>query len=225
MRTLRSFGVLAGALAAMLLSAGVASAHVTVQPKESAPGAFETYVVSVPSERPSATTRVELDIPDTVLFSKVAPKPGWQYELVRNASGKVTGINWAGGSIGPDEFDQFAFQARNPREVGSVAWKARQTYADGNVVQWTGPVGADTPASVTTIKAGATANDSHADAGVTPAPAATAAPAAASHGPAVSTTATTATTSDGMALGVAGAGFLTGAVALILAVVALRRGA
>ncbi len=218
-----SLGAFSGLLAAVSFGVTIASAHVTVWPQTSAPGAFETYTVRVPSERPSATTRIELDIPDTVTFSKVAPKTGWRYELLRNAAGKVTGVTWSGGSLGPDEFDQFVFQARNPKEPGKVAWKARQLYADGTTVEWTGPEGSNTPASVTEMKAGAGGDASHSEGAATPAAGAT--PTTGS-GPVVHSDASTTTTGpDPLALGLGGAGFVVGSLALVLSVVALRRGA
>ncbi len=218
-----SLGAFSGLLAALSFGVTVASAHVTVWPKTSPPGAFETYTVRVPSERPAATIRIELDIPDAVTFSKVAPKTGWRYELVRSAAGKVTGVTWSGGSLGPDEFDQFVFQARNPKDPGKVAWKARQFYADGTTVEWTGPEGSNTPASITELKAGSGGDASHSEGAAAPAAGAAA---TAATGPAVLTEASMAPSGpDPLALGLGGAGFVVGSLALVLSVVALRRAA
>lgn len=208
---------LAGALLAILtFGASIASAHVTIWPPQSAPGAFEKYLVRVPSERPSPTVRVELDMPDSVTFSRVMPKPGWRYETVRNAAGRVTSIVWSGGSIGPEEFDEFEFQARNGRDPGKVAWKARQVYADGTTVAWDGPEGSNNPASMTEIKAGVAGDTSHGTGG-------SATPAAA--GPSVHSDAPAAMpeSGGGLTLAVAGAAFVIGSLALLLSVIGLRR--
>ena len=53
---------------AILVSAGVAVAHVTVRPRESKAGATETYVMRVPMEGQVATTSVELEVPDGVVI-------------------------------------------------------------------------------------------------------------------------------------------------------------
>jgi uncharacterized protein YcnI len=209
-----SFSVLSGLVAALSLGVSVASAHVTVWPQESAPGAFERYSIRVPSERPAATTRVELEIPEQVTFSKVMPKPGWKYETARNAAGRVTGVVWSGGAIGPEEFDEFVFQARNGADAGSVAWKARQLYADGTTVEWTGPAGSQNPASITQLKAGSGGDASHEGAAAQPT----------ATGPSVRNESATPTAGDsGPALPLAIAGLLAAAVSLVLSVVALRR--
>ncbi|MDI3341259.1 MAG: YcnI family protein [Sphaerobacter sp.] len=161
----------AAALGALMLLAasGVASAHVTVWPKQTTTGAFEKYTVRVPTEKDIPTVQVELIFPPGLRVSSFQPKPGWTYELQRDASGTITGVVWSGGAIGPGEFDEFAFIAANPEEPGELTFVARQTYADGSVVSWEGPAGSEHPASVTTVAAGSGEGSGHADA----APAAT----------------------------------------------------
>ena len=44
-----------------------------------------------------------------------------------------------------------------PEEAGELAFPALQTYDDGEVVEWTGPPDADTPASI--VEIGATPED------------------------------------------------------------------
>ena len=53
--------------------------------------------------------------------------------------------------IAPGEFVEFRFQARNPDAPGELAFPALQTYDDGEVVEWTGPPDADTPASTVEV--------------------------------------------------------------------------
>ncbi|MBI2888203.1 MAG: YcnI family protein [Chloroflexi bacterium] len=152
-KRVRISGIVLGLAGVVALGLSVASAHVTVWPRESTVGAFERYTVRVPTERAVPTVKVEVEMPPGVTFSKLAPKPGWSYEIRKDAAGRVTAIAWSGGALGPDEFDEFLFQARNPREAGRIAWRALQTYADGSVVEWTGPEGSERPASVTEVKA------------------------------------------------------------------------
>lgn len=152
MKRFWTLSVIGGTLASLALSIGAVSAHVGVFPTETTVGVFERYTVRVPSERPSGTTRVEVGIPEGVTFSRVGAKPGWRYELSKDASGRVTSVAWTGGNIGPEEFEEFGFQARNGSEPRKVSWKARQTYADGTVVEWAGAEGAENPAAVTNIK-------------------------------------------------------------------------
>lgn len=146
--------LLAGAVLTLATSA---QAHVSVYPKETTTGAYEKYTVRVPVEKDVNTTKVRLEFPAGVKVNTVQPVPGWNYEFEKDKDGRNTGLIWtaANGGIKAHEFMEFAFVGANPKEEGTLAWKAYQTYADGEVVEWTGEEDSKTPASVTTIKAGA----------------------------------------------------------------------
>jgi uncharacterized protein YcnI len=160
-----------------LLGAGIASAHVTVLPQEATQGAYEKFTVRVPSEKESATIKVEVRFPvEAVTVSRFEPKPGWTYELARSADNKITGVTWTatGDGLGATEFGEFNMSGKVADNATAISWKAYQTYKDGSVVEWVGAAGSDKPASVTKVlpkPAGASA-DSH---GHTAAPAADAA--------------------------------------------------
>src|ERR1043166_2684871 len=105
-----AFALLLGVCSAL------ASAHVTVWPRESAPGAYEKYVVRVPTEGNVATQSVELRVPSNVDIVSVGAPNGYTYEVKRTGS-KITAIVWTM-AIKPGEFAEFAFMARNPKEGG-----------------------------------------------------------------------------------------------------------
>jgi uncharacterized protein YcnI len=111
----------------------------------------------VPTEKPIPTVRIELEIPAGLELSGVDDVQGWKVELKKDSAGKTVGIVWSGSSIAPRQAGQFTFTAQNPREETTLAWKVVQVYEDGSRSEWTGPQGSRTPASVTMIKAGATA--------------------------------------------------------------------
>ena len=146
------------AAAAMLLSSR-ALAHVTVWPKAAAPGAYERYVVRVPNEKNVPTTRVEIRFPAEVRISSFGDVSGWQLEVLTDSAGKVIGAVWTG-SLPPKRFVEFPFVAVNPKTGERIVWPAFQTYAEGERVEWTGPVGSKTPASVTELVARATGGSS-----------------------------------------------------------------
>lgn len=161
-RTFKKLMALAApASAAMLLFATVASAHVTVLPKESATGAWETYTMKVPVEKDVNTNKVVLKMPEGVEFQQYEPIPGWT-TTVDESAGTVT---WEaeGDGIAAGEFQRFTFVAKNPATEGEAAWDAFQYYTDGSIVEWTGDENADTPHSITTIgaAAGETAANAH----------------------------------------------------------------
>jgi uncharacterized protein YcnI len=131
-------------LAAALL-ATTASAHVTVSPSQSAPGAREKYELRVPNERKSATITVEVHFPAGLRVTAVEQKPGWQAEAIRDAAGNLTGVRWIG-SLPPEQFTEFGILAVNP-PGGELAFTAIQAFADGTKISWSGAAGSKTPAA------------------------------------------------------------------------------
>ena len=65
------------AVACIALHAAPALAHVTVWPRTAAPGGYERYVVRVPNEKNTATTRVEIHFPAEVRISSFQDVAGW----------------------------------------------------------------------------------------------------------------------------------------------------
>jgi len=137
-----------GVLAAVVTVSG-ASAHVTVWPKISSPGAFEKYTVRVPTEGQVATTSVEVELPPNVRFIAVGTPVGHTYELKKSGD-RVTSIVWSM-RIGAGEFAEFAFVARNPEAGESLVWRATQRFADGTSTQWIGAPGTKQPAATTRL--------------------------------------------------------------------------
>lgn len=146
-------------IGAISLFAGVASAHVTVQPKETTQGSYEVFTVRVPSENETVpTTKIEVKFSADVNISRFEPKPGWTYEIQKDASGKITSVTWTaeGAGLSPTEFGQFNMQGKVEDKAKEIVWKAYQTYQDGSVVEW---VGAE--ASVTVVHPADASAESH----------------------------------------------------------------
>ncbi|WEK55197.1 MAG: YcnI family protein [Candidatus Cohnella colombiensis] len=140
----------------MLLSfASLASAHVTVQPAEAPANSYQVFTVRVPSEKEIATTIVKVAIPDGVSISRFEPMSDWTYVVEKNSDNKITSVTWTtkGEGLGATEFGQFRMQGKIAEDATELVWKAYQTYANGEVVEWTGASDADKPASVTTVTA------------------------------------------------------------------------
>jgi uncharacterized protein YcnI len=166
-----------GLLLAMIftLSFGsIANAHVTVYPKEAVQGSYEKFTVRVPTEKEVPTVKVEIKIPIDVDITKFEPKAGWKYDIVKDASGKITSVVWTAmdAGLGPTEFGEFNMQGKVADSTTTIAWKAYQTYKDGTIVDWTGAPGSDKPASVTSVtpKAAGTAKNSLMAGGEVPLP-------------------------------------------------------
>ncbi|AJY73669.1 YcnI family protein [Paenibacillus beijingensis] len=145
--------------------AGIASAHVTVQPKQTTQGAYEVFSVRVPSEKDGVqTTKVKVRVPDGVNVSRTEPKPEWTAELEKGADGKIVSVTWtvaAGKGLASTEFTEFRLTGKVADNVTELGWKAYQTYSDNSTVDWVGAKDSDYPASVTAVTAGTGAGDGH----------------------------------------------------------------
>ncbi len=127
------------AVSTLLISASPALAHVVVKPKEVGVAAFQTFTVGVPVEKDVPTTEVRLVIPDGLNYVTPNVKPGWSIEVTKEGEGEeavAKEIKWTGGSIPAGQRDEFLFSAQVPAEEATIAWKAYQTYAGGEVVSW-----------------------------------------------------------------------------------------
>ncbi len=138
-------------IATAILIPSVALAHAVVFPKNSAPGAYEKYVLRVPNERDVPTTRVELRFPPglrVVSFGEVA---GWNLQILRDTAQHVTGAVWTG-VLPKERFIEFPFVAVNPKDSARLTWPTIQTYQGGEVVNWTDPdTASKTPVSATIV--------------------------------------------------------------------------
>lgn len=117
------------------LATPFASAHVIVQPKQVGIGATETFTVSVPTEKDNPTVGLRLVLPAGLEEVTPIVKSSWKIDVKKDGD-KVTEINWTGGSIPPDQADQFSFRAQAPANPTDLKWKAYQTYQDGSTVNW-----------------------------------------------------------------------------------------
>lgn len=137
-----------------LVAAAPAGAHVQVRPAQVAPGDPVLWTVLVPSEQDAGTRDVELAVPKDVIPFSYEDAPGWRRTVRTNSDGSVRSIRWRGGTR-RDGLATFRFLASTPERPGEIAWKALQTYRDGEVVRWIGAEGSETPASVTRVSASA----------------------------------------------------------------------
>ena len=140
-------------LGAMVAMSAPAWAHVVVSPEVVTAGDYETFTVSVPTEKEVPTTKIRIEVPEGFLLSGVQPVPGWEHSF-EEKGGVVTAVTFSGGEIRPREFQQFLLQAQAPEEPGEYPWKAFQTYEDGSVVEWSGAPDSEEPASVIEVVSG-----------------------------------------------------------------------
>ncbi|MGH3974300.1 MAG: YcnI family protein [Pseudonocardiaceae bacterium] len=149
---------------ALLTLAGVASAHVTVNPRTAEQGSFTKVAFRVPNERDTAsTTQLEINFPvdHPIAFVSTRVVPGWTSTVQKTAlatpitteeGGQITQtvskVTWTGGRIAPGTFEEFDVSLGPlPTDTDQLVFKALQTYDNGEVVRWidTAPPGAAEP--------------------------------------------------------------------------------
>ena len=132
-----------------LALAGSAFAHAHVSPPVVVSKEGQVFTLAVPTEEENAdTTKIELTPPSGFSIDSFAPVPGWQREVQSTGSGEETTIQkvtWSGGKVPHEEASMFQFLA-SADAAKTYAFKVRQTYSDGKVVDWSGPESSDTPA-------------------------------------------------------------------------------
>jgi uncharacterized protein len=234
------------AVAGSVLLASPASAHVTVNPPDAAPGGFTKLTFRVPTEAPKAsTTKVSVSFPTNTPLASVStkPHPGWTAQVTRSKLAKpiedeglklteaVSRITWTaqpGMKIAPGQFEEFDVSVGPlPSSARSMSFPTVQTYDDGTTVRWVDPVtpgGAEPEHPAPTLTLAAEPTNGAADAGASAAPATASPPAA----PASARVA--ADTTDGTARALGTAGLVVGVLGLLVGAAGLgaarrRRGA
>ena len=114
--------------AALLIAASSlavpAFAHVTLERNQAPVGASFKAVLRVPHGcSGSPTTAIRVRIPEGVIDVKPMPKPGWTLNIVKGKYAKtyslfhaqvsegVTEVDWSGGKLPDDYYDEFVFQS------------------------------------------------------------------------------------------------------------------
>jgi uncharacterized protein YcnI len=164
---------LATAAAGVLAIPATASAHVTVQPKTAAAGAYTVESVRVPNETDDAVTnKIVVQFPEGFAEVSYQSIPGWTVKVtkeklatpVRTDDGEVTEgvktITWTSGAktsgIKPGQFQDFPLSVQIPGKAGdTLTFKALQYYSDGSVARWIGAPDADKPAPQVQVTAAA----------------------------------------------------------------------
>jgi uncharacterized protein len=216
------------AVAAVVLFATPAFAHITVTPGSAVAGSSSELTFHVPDEEAKAGTvlldvQIPADHPIAQLLAE--PVPGWSVTVKTITLAKplvtddgsfsqaVSEVIWSGGRIAPGQFQDFSVAADPlPQGVSQLVFKAIQTYSNGDIVRWIdmpqpGQPAPDHPAPVLTLTTGQAA------APVT----------AATSGSGTGSASGSGSGSSTLALGVGIGGLLCGLAALALAALTWRR--
>jgi uncharacterized protein YcnI len=141
--------VLPVVIGSALALAGSAFAHAELSPGVVLAKKGQLFTLAVPTEKENAeTTKVELTPPSGFSIDSFVPASGWTREAETTGTGEntvVQKVTWTGGKVPTEEDAVFQFLASTDA-AETYAFKVRQTYSDGTVVDWTGPESSDTPA-------------------------------------------------------------------------------
>ena len=164
LRPARLLVVLLGALAALAVGTGVASAHVSVSSPNAGAGGFGKVTFSVPNEADAASTvgvRIQLPTDTPITTVRAQPVPGWTVSLttvamnppVKSDDGDtidstVSVVEYradAGGGIAPGQFQEFSLSGGPFPAAASLTFNVVQSYSDGKDVAWIEPTVAGAP--------------------------------------------------------------------------------
>ena len=240
----RLAGLVALTAVGVLAGAGVAAAHVHVDPSSTATGSYSLLTFQVPNESATAgTTAVRVEIPADRPLASVSWEavPGWTASVQKGAlpapvtqgdltlTEAVSSVTWTadpGTSVGPGQFARFLLSVGPLPDATTLSFPVDQTYDDGTVVRWADPENADGTEAEHPVPAftltPATAGDGDDDAA--PSSASSSAVGAAPETATIDTAAaatTDDTDSPARTLGIIG--IVVAAVALLTAAIGLRR--
>jgi uncharacterized protein YcnI len=137
-------------LAAMALLAPAALAHITLETREYPADDNAKLVLKVPHAcAGSPTVRLRVRIPDDVLDVKPQPKAGWQLTTTKGKlATPITGehgetitesvreVQWSGGRLPDDQYDEFAFRAKLPNRPGATLYFPVVQDCEAGVNRW-----------------------------------------------------------------------------------------
>lgn len=154
-RTLSTIAATTLAAGLMALGTCTASAHVRVDPDDTAEGSYTQLTFRVPNESETArTSKLEVSLPTETPFASVSVKPvvGWKAEVVNSELPQPATVNGAtvtkaptsviwtadeAHQIGPHEYQTFSISVGVLPKAGTeLILPASQTYTDGNTVKW-----------------------------------------------------------------------------------------
>jgi uncharacterized protein YcnI len=152
---LRQALVAAGAAAFALVLADAAFAHAIVSPPVAKAKVAQQFTLSVPTEEEGATTTtIELTVPSGFSIDSFEAEPGWTRAQQATGSGEektIQKVTWSGGKVPTDEDAVFRFNGSMDSSK-TYAFKVRQTYSNGKVVDWSGPESSDNPSPLVEAK-------------------------------------------------------------------------
>ena len=117
-------------IGAITLFAGVASAHVSVQPQETSQGKYEVFTLRVPSESESPTTKVEVKFPKKWILLVLNQKQAGHMKFKKMIRVKLRVLRGQRKVkvLTATEFGQFNMQGKVGDKATEIVWKRYELY-------------------------------------------------------------------------------------------------
>lgn len=121
-------------LALLLVPALGAQAAVTLEHAQARSGTeFKATFQVARGCMGAPTTSVRVQLPEGVSGARPQPKPGWKLTIA-HAKGRVEAIEWSGGPLAEEHFDEFTLIMVLPRRLGAVRFRVSQGCVTGQTV-------------------------------------------------------------------------------------------
>ncbi|WP_341912662.1 DUF1775 domain-containing protein [Ferrovibrio terrae] len=141
----------AGAAALATLLSSPVHAHIVADPAEAKPGSYFRTALRVGhgcgAGKP--TTAIRVTIPEGVANASAQPKPGWEITVETTKLAQpidaghghktdtvVSAINWRGGSLPNEQFDEFGLVLKLPDAPGQQLWLPVIQTCAGGETRW-----------------------------------------------------------------------------------------
>ncbi|MEA2843217.1 MAG: hypothetical protein QOJ69_888, partial [Actinomycetota bacterium] len=119
--------ILSAFAAGLLLAAGPALAHEEITPSVFPTAKPTFFTLDAANEKTVGLTKVTLTAPEGLDFgSATSSPPGW------SAARTDTVVTWTGGTVAPDQFEQWGFEIEGADQPGTLTYKVGLGFADGS---------------------------------------------------------------------------------------------
>ena len=138
------------ALIGAALIAGPADAHITLEGGKAAAGSSYKAILRVPHGCQGAATKaIRVRIPEGMVDVKPMPKSGWKLMTVKGKLSQpyvseqgatitegVMEVDWTGGALPDDEYDEFVLHGRLPNKPGATLYFPIVQECETGVNRW-----------------------------------------------------------------------------------------
>ncbi|HEV7535181.1 MAG TPA: hypothetical protein VGP90_06070, partial [Acidimicrobiia bacterium] len=126
MRMRSALVVAVGAMVAVVVPAGAASAHEEINPKTFPTGQPTFFTLTAANEASANLVKIVLHAPPGLAFGETTRTPGgWTVARTDDT------ITWTGGAVKPDTFEMWGYEIEGADQPGTLPYKVTLAFADG----------------------------------------------------------------------------------------------